>query len=76
MKTTLPSGQVLGSASAELSERTQIEMLRATMQLLLDQVDYTKGACNIVEPVGGCLPHDVIETCHRTLLLTKPEARP
>jgi hypothetical protein len=48
---------------AEQRTLTPTEALR----LLLDQVDYTKGACSVTEMVGAVLPKEVIERCHQTL---------
>jgi hypothetical protein len=37
------------------------------LRLLLDQVDYTKGACGPTEMVGAVLDKSIIEICHRAL---------
>lgn len=37
------------------------------LRLILDQVDYTAGACNLTELVGAVLPEDVIATCRQAL---------
>jgi hypothetical protein len=37
--------------------------LREALRLLLDQVDYTNGACGPTELVGAVLPRDVIALC-------------
>lgn len=47
------------------------ERLRAALQTLLDQVDYTKGACSVTEMVGAVLPKEVIEICQTVLEETK-----
>lgn len=44
--------------------------LRSSLQLLLDQVDYTAGACTITEMVGAVLAKSVIQICHRSLKAT------
>lgn len=36
--------------------------------VVLDQVDYTKGACTLTEMVGACLPQDVIKNARATLV--------
>jgi len=48
---------------AALVDLTPAEALR----LLLDQVDYTAGACAPTELVGAVLDKSVIETCKRAL---------
>ena len=35
-------------------------MLIEALRVLLDQVDYTSGACALNEPVGGVLPTEII----------------
>lgn len=35
--------------------------------LLLDQVDYTAGACRLTEQVGAVLPIEVIERCREAI---------
>jgi hypothetical protein len=42
------------------------------LRLLLDQVDYTVGACGATELVGAVLPRDVIEKCHEALAAVEP----
>lgn len=37
------------------------ERLRAALQTLLDQVDYTAGACAPTEMVGAVLPIEIIQ---------------
>lgn len=44
------------------------------LRLILDQVDYTKGACGLSEAVGGCLDKQVIETCHQALAVDRMAA--
>jgi hypothetical protein len=39
----------------------------AALALLLDQVDYTAGACRLTEMVGAVLPTEVIALCRRSL---------
>jgi len=45
--------------------------LRAALLVLLDQVDYTAGACGLTEMVGAVLPRQVIEQCRLVLELTQ-----
>ena len=40
---------------------------KEALQLLLDQVDYTAGACELTEMVGACLPKEVIERCREAI---------
>lgn len=42
------------------------------LALVLDQVDYTAGACKLTEMVGAVLPREVILTCRLVLLSAKP----
>lgn len=41
--------------------------LRQVLQLILDQVDYTKGACQINSMVGACLDTKMIDFAHMVL---------
>jgi hypothetical protein len=41
--------------------------VREALQVLLDQVDYTAGACAPTERVGAVLDHRVIALCRRSL---------
>ena len=47
------------------------ERLRAALQTVLDQVDYTAGACDCTEMVGAVLPKEVLEIAHQVLRETK-----
>jgi hypothetical protein len=40
---------------------------REALLLVLDQVDYTKGACGLFEMVGACLPAEVIDRARQAL---------
>jgi hypothetical protein len=40
---------------------------REALQLLLDSVDYTAGACSVTEMVGAVLPVEVIEIARQAL---------
>lgn len=46
--------------------------LRATLALVLDQVDYMKQACTHDEMVGAVLPREVLERAHGVLEKTRP----
>jgi hypothetical protein len=41
--------------------------LRAALATVLDQVDYTQGACGLTESVGAVLPVEVIQQARRAL---------
>jgi hypothetical protein len=41
--------------------------LREALLLLLDHVDYTKGACILTEMVGAVLPLSVLDLIHQVL---------
>jgi hypothetical protein len=41
--------------------------VREALLLVLDQVDYTKGACGLTEMVGACLPAEVIDKARQAL---------
>ena len=40
---------------------------RTALQLVLDQVDYTKGACGLTEMVGAVLPKEVIALARKAI---------
>lgn len=52
--------------------REQRDNLQASLLLLLDQVDYTRGACRMSEMVGACLDASVIDRVRATLESLKP----
>lgn len=49
----------------------QIKDLRAALQLLLDQVDYTVHACSPTDMVAACLDKKIIDKVKQTLEATK-----
>lgn len=51
------------------TELTQAEALR----LLLDQVDYTAGACRMTELIGAVLSIETIKICRAALARPDPE---
>ena len=53
-------------ARAEKAEERVYE-LRNALNLILDQVDYTSGACKINEMVGAVLGQNLIEVVHSIL---------
>jgi hypothetical protein len=40
---------------------------KTALMTVLDQVDYTSGACGLGEPVGGCLPVTVIKLARESV---------
>ena len=40
---------------------------REALLLLLDQVDFTAGACSMTDMVGQCIPDGVIEKCREAI---------
>jgi hypothetical protein len=47
------------------------ELLRKTLLLVMDSVDYTQGACNQTEMVGAVLPKILLDEVHKVLEQTK-----
>ena len=47
--------------------------LLASLQVILDCVDYTKGACGLTEMVGAALPQEVIRNARIAIAKTKEE---
>lgn len=45
----------------------KIKILRQWLGVVLDQVDYTSGACSPTEMVGACLDTDVIRSARKAL---------
>ncbi len=56
-KTNVASAQ---SGVAMLGDVASKDCAKA-LQLLLDHIDYTSGACRINEPIAGCLPREILE---------------
>jgi hypothetical protein len=54
-----------------VTDAEKIAELRTALALLLDQVNYTKGACSLTEMVGGCLDVKIIERAEDALKKTK-----
>lgn len=50
---------------------TDVQKLRRALYLILDNVDYTAGACSPTEMIGAILPHEFIVLAHRALEETK-----
>lgn len=47
--------------------QTRIAQLEAALAVLLDQVDYTSGACGLTEMVGAVLSAEIIEKARKAL---------
>lgn len=47
------------------------EAIEAALNVILDSVDYTRGACSLTEMVGAVLPMEVIELARTALALPK-----
>lgn len=56
--------ELLNGAEAEVRN---LEAVVPVLQVLLDQVDYTSGACSLTEMVGAVLPKQVIENARIAL---------
>jgi hypothetical protein len=52
---------------------TDLQKVRAALEVVLDQVDYTRGACSVTEPVGGVLDKLVITMARQVLKATKEQ---
>lgn len=48
-------------------ESTVLDNLAQWLGVMLDQVDYTSGACSVTEMVGAVLPKVTIEQSHKAL---------
>lgn len=56
---------------SKMAAAEAVPQLRQWLGVLLDQVDYTSGACAPTEMVGACLPRDVIEKSRAVLESTR-----
>jgi len=56
-----------------LDRDSTIVELGTTIHLILDMVDYQRGACSITEMVGGVLPVHILERARAALELVKKE---
>jgi hypothetical protein len=64
----VPHDSALCAIAGRMRERCNAhDELLAALRLLLDQVDYTKGACGLTEMVGACLDAKVIDKCRATI---------
>lgn len=45
----------------------QMFTCRDALALLLDQVGFDEGACALMEPVGACIPKEVLPICRAAL---------
>jgi hypothetical protein len=64
-----PSGMVAAENLAQLAEKELATLKRAATMLatLIDQVDYTGGACHFTEMVGAVLPTEVLTLAKEAL---------
>lgn len=53
----------------DVVRRAEYDALRQWLGVVLDQVDYTSGACTVTEMVGAVLDKDVIKNARAALLL-------
>ena len=59
---------VTGTPMAKLAfAQIEVTELRASLGVLLDQVDYTAGACSLTSMVGAALPKEVIDKARAAL---------
>ena len=54
-----------------MEDKEKAVKLRAVLLVALNQVDYTKQACNVTEMVGAILPAYIISQARRVLEETK-----
>lgn len=66
-----PHPGAIWRAMHDAAPATLDEPLRAALLLVLDQVDYTNGACSATNMVGACLPTKVIDIARAALATTK-----
>ena len=45
---------------------------REALQLLLDQIDFERGACSLTDMVGQCIPNGVLAKCREAVAAEKP----
>jgi len=43
------------------------EEIKQCLLLLLDNCDYTKHACRLMDAVGACIPWEVLERCNKAV---------
>jgi hypothetical protein len=65
------SSYVADTTREILALRRDRDALRVALRLVLDQVDYTNGACGATNMVGACLPTKVIDIARAALATTK-----
>lgn len=54
-----------------MDPQEKAQKLREALLLVLDQVDYTMGACRLTDMVGACLDHKIIAKARAILVETK-----
>lgn len=65
LKAALDQLAIAGTHVRELEK--QRDQLAAALRVVLDQVDYTSGACGFAEMVGACLDAKVIDAARKAL---------
>lgn len=46
---------------------TREQKLEEALQLLLDNIDFRKGACSMTDMVASCIPPEVFKRCDEAL---------
>lgn len=46
---------------------------REALQVLLDQVDFERGACSLTDMVGACIPAGLLEKCRAAVAAERPK---
>lgn len=64
---------IRSAAEALIAENARIRQLEQLILVILDQVDYTSGACDPTEMVGACIPKEIIDRAHAILSATLVE---
>lgn len=54
------------------SDKSKLSEVVQALQLVLDSVDYTSGACTVFEMVGAVLPKEIIITARKALKNANP----
>ena len=70
--TTLPSGKSLQTEHPnELSDRVKLQTVRAHLDLIMSQIDYTRGACYTDSKIASLIRPEYLEAVRTALELTK-----
>lgn len=73
----LPSGAEIprGAPDTVLSDSAKLQMVRAHLDLIMSQIDYTRGLCRPQNQIGTLVRPDYLETVRNALELSKAEPR-